>query len=127
MFHPRSVPKAKEAGWTLVSEQIATDPTTGGQKGRKQEEYAFIPGGALAEVARVYGMGAEKYEPWNWAKGYPWSWSYSALMRHVEAHRRGESRDPESGFSHLAHATFHLFTLMEFEANGLGTDDRWKP
>jgi hypothetical protein len=102
-----------------------TDPETGGQKGQKPEEYAFIPSHPLAEVARVYGMGAEKYEPWNWAKGYPWRLSYSALYRHIEAHRRGESVDPDSGFSHLAHAAFHLFTLMEFERLGLGTDDRW--
>lgn len=109
------------------SEVRATDPETGGQKGRKPEEYAFIPPGALAEVARVYGMGAEKYDPWNWAKGYPYSWSLSALYRHVEAFRRGEETDSESGLPHLAHAAFHLFTLMEFRNNNLGTDDRWKP
>lgn len=109
------------------TEERAVDPNTGGAKGRKKEEYAFIPPFALAELARVYGMGAKKYDPWNWARGYPYSWSLSALYRHVEAFRRGENTDPESGLSHLAHATFHLFTLMEFEKNGLGTDDRWIP
>lgn len=105
----------------------ATDPNTGGQKGKKPEEYALIPPFALAEVARVYGMGAKKYSAHNWAKGYPYSWALSALYRHVEAFRRGENTDPESRFSHLAHAAFHLFTLMEFEKHGLGTDDRWIP
>ena len=108
-------------------EVLATDPDTGGQKGRKPEEYSLIPPNALAEVARVYGMGAKKYDSWNWAKGYPYSWSLSALYRHVEAFRKGEAKDQESGLSHLAHAAFHLFTLMEFEINNLGTDDRWKP
>lgn len=108
------------------TEKRYVDPVTGGQKGQKLEEYAYIPAHPLAEVARVYGMGAKKYEPWNWSKGYPWSLSYSALFRHIEAHRRGESLDPDSGLSHLAHAAFHLFTLMEFDRAGLGTDDRWK-
>lgn len=109
-----------------VDENRITDPESGGQKGEKAEEYAYIPSHPLAEVARVYGTGAKKYEPWNWSKGYAWRLSYSALYRHIEAHRRGESVDPDSGHSHLAHAAFHLFTLMEFERLGLGTDDRWK-
>ena|SRR5687768_9906439 len=121
MWHP-------EGNLYLVSPQtIVEDPETGGKKGAKAEEYALIPPGALAEVARVYGMGSRKYEPFNWALGYRWSLSYSALFRHIEAHRSGQSTDPESGYSHLAHAAFHLFTLMEFEKHGLGTDDRWTP
>jgi hypothetical protein len=116
-----------ESAATEPVEVRATDPNTGGQKGKKPEEYALIPPFALAEVARVYGMGAKKYSAHNWAKGYPYSWALSALYRHVEAFRRGESTDAESGLSHLAHATFHLFTLMEFEKHGLGTDDRWIP
>lgn len=114
-------------GVRLEEEERVTDPVTGGQKGAKPEDYAFIPPGALAEVARVYGMGAKKYEPWNWAKGYRWSLSFSALFRHIEAFRGGQSNDPESGLHHGAHAIFHLMTLMEYEFNGLGTDDRWKP
>jgi hypothetical protein len=109
------------------AEVRAKDPKTGGEKGRKLEEYALVPPNALAEVARVYGMGAKKYEAFNWAKGYPYSWSISALYRHIEEFRKGTSKDAESGLHHLAHAAFHLFTLMEFEMNNLGTDDRWKP
>lgn len=103
------------------------DPVTGGQKGKKLEEYGLIPPGALEQVARVYGMGAKKYDAHNWAKGYPWSLSYSALYRHIEKTRKGEWLDEESGLPHLAHAAFHLFTLLEFEEHGLGTDDRWIP
>ncbi len=120
------------SNWTfgsrpLPEETVVEDPNTGGKKGKKPEEYAYIPVDALAQVARVYGFGAEKYEPWNWAKGYRWSLSLSALLRHIEAFRRGEYLDPESGLPHLAHATFHLFTLMEFHEKELGTDDRWMP
>lgn len=100
------------------------DPKTGGAKGRKPEAYALVPAAPLAELSKVYGMGAEKYEPWNWAKGYAWNLSLSALYRHIEAFRSRTSRDAESGCHHLAHAAFHLFTLMEFERLKLGTDDR---
>ena len=103
-----------------MTEENIIDPDTGGQKGRKSEEYALIPVEPLAEVARVYGYGAQKYEPNNWRKGYAWSLSYSALQRHINAFWSGERIDPESGLHHLAHATFHLFSLMTYD--GVGSD-----
>lgn len=107
-----------------VAEVRVTDPVTGGQKGAKPEVFDNIPVRALEEVARVYGFGAKKYDRGNFLKGYAWSLSISALLRHIFAFCRGESHDPESGIHHLAHATFHLFALMEFERRGIGTDDR---
>lgn len=98
--------------------------STGGQKGRKLETYSMIPPGALAHVARVYQFGSTKYERNNWKKGYPYSWSLDSQMRHVEEFRAGTDVDAESGHPHLAHAVFHLFTLMEFMDNNLGEDDR---
>lgn len=107
------------------AETRATDPATGGQKGKKLEEFALVPVWPREEEARVYGYGAQKYEPNNWRRGYSWSWSLSALHRHIARFEQGESVDPESGLHHLAHAKFHLNTLMEFERLGLGTDDRY--
>jgi len=107
-----------------MSEKIVTDPKTGGQKGQKPEQYNLVPPYPFAALSRVYTMGAEKYSPFNWLKGYKWSLSYDALYRHIEATRRGEWVDRESGLPHLAHAAFHLFTLLEFERRGLGDDDR---
>lgn len=106
-----------------ATEQRATS-ASGGQKGLKPEAYALIPTYPLAELARVYGYGAAKYDDNNWRRGYPYSWSLSALMRHIEAFRSGVSVDSESGRHHLAHAAFHLFTLMHFDVNGTGEDDR---
>lgn len=99
---------------TVTSEVRVTDPVTGGQKGEKPEAYALIPVEALAEIARVYGYGARKYEPNNWRKGYAWSLSYSALQRHLNAFWASEETDPESGLAHLAHAAFHILTLFTF-------------
>lgn len=106
-----------------MTEVIATSET-GGMKGRKAEEYGLIPPHALEEVAKVYGFGAAKYDSHNWAKGYPYTWSLSALGRHIKQFEKGERLDKESGIPHLAHAAFHLFTLMEFDRTGRGTDDR---
>ena len=97
---------------------------SGGQKGIKLEAYALLPVRALREIARVYGYGAGKYAPNNWRRGYPWSWSYSALQRHLNSFWGGEFLDPESGLPHLAHAGFHVLTLMTFSLLNLGEDDR---
>ena len=117
-----------------MTEVVNTDPETGGAKGEKPEAYALIPTEALAEVARVYGYGAKKYDPNNWRRGYAWSLSYSALHRHLAAFWSGTDYDEESGLHHLAHATFHLFSLMTYSMTGdegmvnetyLNRDDRW--
>ena len=110
-----------------MSEVRLTDPDTGGQKGQKPEAYALIPVKPLAEVARVYGFGAEKYDSRNWEKGYAWSLSYSSLQRHINAFWGGEDTDPESGLPHLAHAVFHCLAMMEWVETHPEKDDRPHP
>lgn len=92
-----------------------------------------ILGGEIAarhHIANVYGPGAIKYDDNNWRKGYPWSWSYAALHRHLEAWHRGEMIDvgtpdnPGTKAPHLACVWFHLATLWTYATEGLGTDDR---
>lgn len=106
-----------------------TDPNTGGQKGSKPERYDLIPWNALSIIACVYHYGAQKYEdptvgPHNWRRGYAWSLSFAALLRHLTAWWEGEDVDPESGHSHLAHAGWHILTLIWFTLTNKGTDDR---
>lgn len=108
-----------------MSEEIrGTDPTTGGQKGLKPARYDLIPPEALDLLARLYGWGASKYADRNWEKGYPWGWSFAAMMRHAWAWARREDTDPESGLPHMAHCAWHCFVLMTFSVRGIGTDDR---
>lgn len=109
-----------------TSELRITDPVTGGQKGSKDERYDLIPVYPHEEIARVYNYGAKKYAPNNYLLGYAWSLAIAALFRHLGEFRKGTRKDPESGLDHLAHAAFHLNTLMMFDEHGLGTDDRWK-
>ena len=113
----------------LIYGEVRTTSSTGGEKGVKPEDYALIPWGAMDEIARVYAFGAQKYAAHNWRKGYEWGKSFSALCRHIFAFWKGEDRDPESGLSHLAHAGFHVLSLLTFwlERDTYGEhDDRYK-
>ena len=76
-------------------------------------------------MARLYGVGAEKYAENNWRLGYRWSLSYAALLRHVTAFWNGEMLDPETGMCHLASVVFHAFALMEYADTHPELDDRW--
>lgn len=107
-----------------INTEVRETSKTGGQKGRKPEDYALIPVAALAEIARVYSYGATKYSAHQWRKGYPYGWSYSAAQRHLNQFWSGTDRDEESGRHHLAHAAFHLLALMTFQHENLGEDDR---
>lgn len=92
--------------------------------------YALVPTEALAEIAEVFGFGAAKYGMNNWRKDLSeteWSRTYSSIQRHLNAFWQGEDQDPESGFSHLAHAATQIMILMT-AVKTLGDtdmDDRW--
>ena len=106
------------------TETRVTDPDTGGQKGGKLVRLDLAPVGAMLELGRVYGYGAQKYDEHNWRKGYAWSLSFAALMRHVMAFWGGENIDPESGLHHLAHAQWHCQILQTFGHIRPEKDDR---
>lgn len=111
----------------MSGEERVVDPTTGAEKGQKLERFDLFPFDALEEIARVYGHGARKYAENNWLKGYRWSLSFGALLRHVARAMLGEDRDPESGCLHLSHAAWHCLALITYTLRKLGTDDRMKP
>lgn len=73
--------------------EIRTTSSTGGQKGVKLERHDLIPTGSLELLAIHFGRGARKYDPHQWRKGYEWSKSYSAMMRHMRAFWSGEDFD----------------------------------
>lgn len=95
-----------------------------GKKNTKPERFDLLPWDALEEVARVYDFGSRKYAERNWELGYSWSLSYQALVRHIVRFWLGEDKDPESGLSHMAHATFHCLCLLSFILRGAGVDNR---
>lgn len=102
-----------------------TDPDTGGEKEVSLARYDLLPVLPMRNVAQLYGIGAAKYASHNWRKGYAWSNSYAAMMRHANRFWAGESIDPQGGFHHLAAVVFHALALMEFEQTHPEKDDRW--
>jgi hypothetical protein len=107
-----------------MSDEVRVTSATGGQKGQKGERFGGADPLALKELARVYGMGEQKYERYNYLKGYPWSLSIDALFRHLFAFLAGEEFDSESGLRHTAHVAWHALTLTSFQQRAVGTDDR---
>lgn len=108
-----------------VSQEVRiVNAETGGAKGRKPQRMELVPWQAVAVVSEVYGFGASKYDDHNWLRGYQWSLSFGALMRHLSAWWSGEDTDPESGLSHMAHAGFHVLALLTFEQRFPSLDDR---
>lgn len=103
-----------------------TVSATGGEKGVKPARFSLIPTEPLWQLAELYGKGAGKYSARNWEKGYEWSKSYDALMRHVNLFWDGEDDDPELKVPHLTCAVFHAFALLEFMITHPEYDDRPK-
>ena len=58
----------------------------------------------MEEVAYVRMFGAKKYARDNWKLGFKVTRSCAAALRHIFKFLSGETIDPESGRSHLAHA-----------------------
>lgn len=102
------------------------DKLTGKKHDSGKPPMALLSPDALFEVAKVLEFGAKKYDTWNWKGGFKWSRVSSAILRHLFQWLRGEDKDPETGLSHLAHASCGLMFLLDFELNGIGEDDRYK-
>jgi hypothetical protein len=86
---------------------------------------SVIPSPPLIQIGEVMRLGREKYGPFNWrAQPITASTYVDAAMRHMMSWWDGETIDPESGESHLAHAAAGLMLLMDAIATGNATDDR---
>ena len=89
-------------------------------QGRKfdngKPRFSLIPKGTLTPVINVLEIGAKKYAPENW-RYVPEAHTryFDAAHRHLDAWWRGESADPETNESHLAHAICCLLFLLSFE------------
>ena len=80
----------------------------------------------LSALGGVLQFGANKYGARNWEKGMAWHRPFGALMRHMWAWWGGQDKDPETGYSHLAHAACCIAFLISYERRAIGTDDRHK-
>lgn len=92
----------------------------------EKPDFSLISSIAEQEVAKVMTYGKKKYSANNWRGGIAYSRLYAAARRHMSAWNGGESTDPETGLSHLAHASCCLMMLLEFEVTRPDLDDRYK-
>ena len=86
--------------------------------------FDLIPSRPLEELARVYTIGAAKYEDRNWERGLAWGRVFAAMMRHAWAWWRRETYDPVDKQHHLASVAWCALALMEYECTHPELDDR---
>ena len=112
------------------AEVRVVDEKTGGEKGSKVARFDLLPPDVMFDLAEHYGKNCiehgGKYEARNWEKGYDWGLSFAALGRHLNAFKRGEDIDVDSGSSHMVSAAWHCLAVAAFLKRGIGTDDRVK-
>lgn len=78
-------------------------------------------------VGRVLSFGKQKYAAHNWRQGLEQSRLLAAALRHIFVYLAGEDTDPESGESHLDHASCCLMFARELSATHPHLDDRYRP
>lgn len=93
--------------------------------GLKKCPLRLLPWTALIPLARVMGLGASKYGPWNWRTDRPRATVYlEAALRHLCALMDGQDLDEESGLPHEAHIMANFAILLDAKAVGSLIDDR---
>ncbi len=99
-------------------------------EGRKDDSgkapLSLLSSSWLMGVGRVLLFGAKKYSANNWRQGMQHSRLIDAALRHLLAYNNGEDLDPETGESHLYHASCCLMFLSELALTHPELDDRWK-
>lgn len=90
-----------------------TDPEEGRKFDGDKPRWSLFPPHTLQQVLAVLEYGAQKYAQDNWKNvDNARERYYNALQRHVDAWWHGETQDPETGNSHLAHAACSILFLM---------------
>src|SRR5262245_61080624 len=99
--------------------------STGGEKETKLARFDLIPVHPLEQLAKLYGVGAQKYAERNWEKGIKYGLLFTAACRHMWAWWRGEEYDQEMSvladepISHLTCAVWHLFALTDYRCRAV--------
>ena len=106
----------REDWFKYQDNQVAAQPTPaiGTKHDHGKPILGAIPPHAELAVGRVLTFGAEKYARGNWDNVEDHENRYmDAALRHLNAHRRGEINDGESGESHLAHAACCILFMLD--------------
>jgi Domain of unknown function (DUF5664) len=113
-------------GMNIMAADSVQTAGTGVKHDQDKPDMSLLSGVALMKVAQVMTFGKKKYSAHNWRGGFVWSRPLAASLRHIFSYISGEDKDPETGISHLAHASCCLMFLLEFEETHRELDDRYK-
>lgn len=105
---------------------ISFAPSEGIKHDQGKPDFSMISYELMEQVSRVREFGAKKYERSNWKKGFKVTRSCAAALRHIFKFLSGETQDPESGLSHLAHAVCGLEHAIYDMIHHPKNDDRDK-
>jgi hypothetical protein len=95
--------------------------TLGAKQDRGKRRWDLLPWRAVGVVVDVLTFGAQKYSEFNWVHVPKARERYfAALQRHLTDWWNGEANDPETGFSHLAHAICCALFLLALEIGDVG-------
>jgi len=95
--------------------------------GEAKPKLSDTPTIGIQLMGQVHSNGANKYGRFNWREHAVSSTVYyDAAQRHLMAWFDGETIDPESGLSHLAHVMACMNILLDAEKNGKLNDNRDK-
>lgn len=108
----------------MSQDEVVHTSSTGAKKAGNLERYDLIPAEPLRLLALHYGRGSLKYQDHNWALGYDWGLSFSALNRHLWQFWAGEDIDPETGSPHMVAVAWHAFALLQFMVDHPNFDTR---
>jgi hypothetical protein len=125
-------PKMKTAQdeWEDETIAISAEYPDGNPKtafGEAKPKLSDTPTIGIQLMGQVHSNGANKYGRFNWREHQVSSTVYyDAALRHLMAWFDGETIDPESGLSHLAHVMACCNILLDAEKNGKLNDNRDK-
>lgn len=124
-----AVPTPTHQGESSSNREVRVTSSSGGQKATKEWRPDLIPQGPLKELGVLYGRGQQKYPDeergiGNWTRGYDWSLSYGAALRHINSFWMGDDYDPEMAVKHVISAAWHCLNLAWFMENRPEFDDR---
>jgi hypothetical protein len=86
--------------------------------------FDLIPALPMIELARLYAIGAKKYDDRNWEKGISWGRIFRAMVGHAWTWWAGERFDKKDGQHHLSSVAWCALTLMEYERTRPEYDSR---
>ena len=108
----------------VTEEKKQVDNSIGLKYDSDKPDMSLLSSYAVTEVAKVLSFGKVKYAAHNWRNGISTSRLLAATLRHMFSYLSGETLDPETGLSHIAHAMCCCMFILELKQTRPELDDR---